>query len=227
MNFDGIGTKIEIAERIGKHSTLAFDLFAMVCDDAARDGGEPVLVGSILDFSKLSVDVVRQLAEGMIEAAKIARVAVVNGDTAELGSRVGGFSENAYNWGAAVVWLAHKERIITGFEIEPGQAVVAVKENGFRSNGLSLVRRVLMEQYGPNWHEYNLDDINLGESVWKDLCYSPLITSFTGGYSGEPVAKVTGIVHITGGGVPGKLARALLASHNGARLQSLFVPFAP
>src|SRR3989344_8961279 len=49
LGFDGVGTKMELGERIGRHNTIAYDLFAMVCDDAIVRGAEPVLVGSILD----------------------------------------------------------------------------------------------------------------------------------------------------------------------------------
>src|SRR3989344_2927798 len=53
MGFDGVGTKMEIAERVSNHRTIAYDLFAMVCDDAVVRGAEPVLVGSILDVNSL------------------------------------------------------------------------------------------------------------------------------------------------------------------------------
>jgi phosphoribosylaminoimidazole (AIR) synthetase len=82
MNFDGVGTKIEVAERVVNHLTIAFDLFAMVCDDAARTGGEPILLGSILDCRKVSSGVIRDLANGMIAAANAAQVAVINGEVA-------------------------------------------------------------------------------------------------------------------------------------------------
>src|ERR1051325_3946941 len=91
LNSDGVGTKIELAERLNDHRTIAFDLFAMVCDDAAINGAEPLLVASVLDFSRLSTDVVAQLAHGLVNAAKVARVCVINGETAELGARVSGF----------------------------------------------------------------------------------------------------------------------------------------
>ena len=53
IGFDGVGTKMEIAERINDHTTIAFDLFAMVCDDASIRGAEPVLIGTILDVNTL------------------------------------------------------------------------------------------------------------------------------------------------------------------------------
>src|SRR3989344_5621044 len=51
MGFDGVGTKVELAERVRSHDTVAFDLFAMVCDDAVVYGGEPAVIGSILDVN--------------------------------------------------------------------------------------------------------------------------------------------------------------------------------
>lgn len=72
IGFDGVGTKMEIAERLNNHRTIAHDLFAMVCDDAVVRGAEPVLVGSILDVKSLGteehpyLDQVKQLAEGCI-----------------------------------------------------------------------------------------------------------------------------------------------------------------
>ena len=120
LNFDGVGTKMEIAERIVKHATIAHDLFAMVCDDAVRDGAEPVLVGSILDVNTLTkdkktkesyIDFVKQLAVGYISAAKAANVAVINGEVAELGARVAGYGPFNYNWGAACCGLLEKAEL--------------------------------------------------------------------------------------------------------------------
>jgi len=99
LGFDGVGTKMELGERIGKHDTVAYDLFAMVCDDASVRGAEPVLIGSVLDVRSLGteeksyINLVKQLADGYIGAAKQARVAVINGEMAELGARVSGYGE--------------------------------------------------------------------------------------------------------------------------------------
>src|SRR3989344_7064225 len=106
MNFDGVGTKIEIAERLSKltkdfsyHKGIAHDLLAMVCDDAIIRGAEPILVGSVLDVNKLNIDLVKNLAKGMKDAAKLANVAVINGEIAELGNRINGYGDYNYNWG--------------------------------------------------------------------------------------------------------------------------------
>lgn len=231
IGFDGVGTKMEIAERINNHSTIAFDLFAMVCDDAVVRGAEPVLIGSILDVNSLGkngenyLEQVRQLAIGYINAAKAANVAIVNGEVAELGNRVGGFGNFNYNWGAAVVWFAKKERMFTGKEIQVGDYVVALREEGFRSNGLSLVRKIMEKNFGENWHERKYCGKIMGEYVLTpSRIYSSTIVDMFGGFNGEQKAELHGVVHVTGGGIPGKLGRVLKPSGYGASLENLFSP---
>lgn len=234
IGFDGVGTKIEVAERMRDHRTVAHDLFAMVCDDAVVRGAEPVLVGSILDVRSLKdehgqpyLDEVRQLAQGYIEAAKLANVAVVNGEVAELGDRVHGYEHFNYNWGAGVVWFAHKDRILTGHRIQAGDALVGFQEEGFRSNGLSLVRKILRQQYGDMWHAtpWKRGDTTFGSmTLTPSKIYTRAVVDMFGGYDKEPQAELHGVVHVTGGGIPGKLGRALKPTGLGAVLDTLFDP---
>ncbi|MFA5995784.1 MAG: AIR synthase-related protein [Patescibacteria group bacterium] len=219
IGFDGVGTKVEIAERVGDHSTMAFDLLAMVCDDAVVRGAEPVLVGSILDVNSLSLEAVKQLAIGYVAAAKQANVAIVNGEVAELGSRVHGYGAFNYNWGAAVVWFVHKDKMFTGKEIKIGDSVVALQETGFRSNGLSLTRKILATSYGENWHTVKFNNSTLGQlALTPSRIYSAAVVAMMNKTS------VHGVVHVTGGGIPGKLGRVLKASGFGAELTNLFAP---
>jgi phosphoribosylformylglycinamidine cyclo-ligase len=115
--------------------------------------------------------------------------------------------------------------MISGKDVAPGQGIVAVREVGFRSNGFSLVRRVFCEKYGKDWHTEKFNSTTLGNLVLEpSRIFTPLITSLTGGYNCSPVARIGAIAHITGGGVPGKLRRALLPSSCGALLPNLFEP---
>ncbi len=223
MNTDGVGTKIEIAERLGDHSTMAFDLLAMVCDDAVRDGAEPLLVGNILDAASLQdgIKSVKQLAGGLIKAAKTANVAVINGEMAELGGRIGGYGPFNYNWGAFVLWVREKEKLISGMDIKSGDAVVALQEKGFRSNGLSLVRNIMREQYGPDWH-LEAGEVFTSRIMYPSTIYSSAILKMIGGYGDKAKVNINGIVHVTGGGVPGKLSRLLRRTGKGALLTDLF-----
>lgn len=231
LGFDGIGTKVEIAERIGKHDTMAFDLIAMVCDDAVVRGGEPVVVGSILDVNSLGSDEnsrltqVKELAQGYIQAAKEANVAIINGELAELGNRVSGHGDFNYNWGSGLIWFAKKDRLFTGNEIEVGDKIIGLKEIGFRSNGLSLVRKIMQDVHGDNWHTVNENGHNLGEAtLTPSRIYSRAACEMFGGFEKEPRAIVHGIAHITGGGVSGKIGRILKATNYGATIDDPFEP---
>lgn len=245
LGFDGVGTKVEVSERLDDHSVVAYDLFAMVCDDAVVRGAEPIAIGSILDVRQLgdpddpeSVEhaktAVRQLALGYVAAARAAGVVVVNGEVAELGDRVGGYDGLThnfnYNWGAAVLWFAHKDRLLTGHQISEGDSLVGLAEHGFRSNGITDVRKAMLEHYGPDWQHQvveRLGDLSLGRLVQvPSTIYSKFVTGLTGGYDiqREPQAIVTGVAHITGGGQPSKLGRMLEASGLGITIDNPIDP---
>ena len=233
MSFDGVGTKVELGERTEKHDTIAYDLFAMVCDDAVVRGAEPVLVGSILDVNSLGndgesyIEQVKQLAKGYIDAAREAGVAVVNGEVAELGARVKGYGNFNYNWGAGVVWFANRDRMFTGREIKEGDSLVGLLEDGFRSNGISLLRKIMRKVHGDGWHNimWKRGNVTLGQmALTPSRIYTRAVIDMFGGYSGEPKAEIHGIAHITGGGLPGKLARVLKPSGLGAVINNPMKP---
>ncbi|MBI2051249.1 hypothetical protein HYT33_00635 [Candidatus Roizmanbacteria bacterium] len=211
LGFDGVGTKVELGERTLKHDTVAYDLFAMGCDDAVRYGFEPVVVGSVLDVRSLkneesdtsSIDFIKQLAIGSVRAAGEANVVIINGEVAELGARVQGFGPFNYNWSAGVAAFAKRENIITGQKVKKGDVLVALGEEGFRSNGISLVRKILNDEYGNNWHlrSWEQEDMPLGEAVLvPSKIYTKPIIAMTGGYRNNPTVQIHAIAHITGGG---------------------------
>ncbi|MFC1521156.1 AIR synthase-related protein [Elusimicrobiota bacterium] len=233
IGFDGVGTKVELGERASMHNTLAYDLFAMVCDDAVAKGAEPVIVGSILDVNTLQnktskvsyIDFVKQMAIGYVNAAKEANVAIVNGEVAELGVRVMGYGPFNYNWGAAAVWFARKERFLTGRKIQEGDHLVGLREDGFRSNGLSLLRKVLGDLYGDKWHLQTFSGKKLAElTLHPSRIYTGAVVDMFGGLEREPKARVFGIAHITGGGIPEKLGRLLTPNNLGAVIDDPFKP---
>ncbi|MFA6027614.1 MAG: AIR synthase-related protein [Patescibacteria group bacterium] len=217
MGFDGIGTKVEIAQRLNMHNTMAYDLLAMTCDDAVMAGGEPVLAGSVLDVNSLAgnMDAIKQLASGYVKAAREAGVAIINGELAELGAHIGGYGRFHYAWSSTVVWFGRKDRLFDGRKIRKGDYLVGLKENGFRSNGLSLVRKVLKN----NNHRTIWEKVSTPSKI-----YTKAAVAMFGGYDKKPQAKVHGIAHITGGGIPGKLGRVLKPSGLGAIINDPFEP---
>jgi len=110
---------------------------------------------------------------------------------------------------------------LTAVNIKAGQLIFTLKSRGFRSNGFSSIRRILKEYFGDNWHNETYDDKNTwGEKMLTpSLIYSPLINEIIA--SGT---ELTGVVHITGGGVFDNLRRALKLNNIGANLNNLFDP---
>jgi phosphoribosylformylglycinamidine cyclo-ligase len=244
FGFDGVGTKVEIAERLQDYTTVAYDLLAMVCDDGVVRGGEPVAVGSVLDVSQLKYtgdeeatervrDGIVQLATGYINAAAEAGVVIINGETAELGGRVKGWDEIKglnFNWAAAVKSYVHNKRALTGDLLQEGQIIVGLQETGFRSNGITDVRAALEAKHGPDWHSVvvpELGEETLGQLVLRpSKIYSQIITALTGGmnYDNPSLANVFGVAHVTGGGQQGKIGRMLKGTGLGAIIDNPIGP---
>ncbi len=223
LTSDGIGTKVEVAERTGIYDTLGWDLVAMVVDDLAALGVEPTDLTNILDVDVLDHDVVDALMRGLHAAAAGARVAVVGGEIAELGSRIGGFGTGMhFNWCATAIGvLPPGQAPLDGRAVRTGDALVALESPGLRSNGFSLARRVLAAAHGEAWHQTPFDEhITWGEALRvPSRIYAPLVTDLLA--EGIPLHAAA---HITGGGIPDKLGRVLKPTGLGAVLDALPPP---
>ena len=222
---DGIGTKVEVAERTGVYSTLGYDLLAMVADDLASNGIEPTNLTNILDVDRLDERVVGDLLSGLSQACLESGIAVVGGEIAELGRRVGGWGGGMhFNWCATAVGVLPDELAspIDGASCAPGDVIVAVREHGLRSNGFSLARAVLADAHGERWHEARCQAT--GES-WGAALLTPSRVCCTLVRSLVKEGVVPhGIAHITGGGVPDKLGRVLKVRKLGASIETPFEP---
>ncbi|MCF7911657.1 MAG: phosphoribosylformylglycinamidine cyclo-ligase [Candidatus Cloacimonetes bacterium] len=221
---DGIGTKVELAERTGIYNTLGYDLVAMVVDDLAANGFEAANLSNILDVDYLDAEIVEQLMQGLAAAADFSGISVPGGEIAELGSRIGGWGNGMhFNWCSTATGILPDELAepIAGQDVMPGDKVISLAGRGFRSNGFSLLRKVLSARFGENWHEEKYED----ECTWGEklltpcLIYSPLITSLI-----KSRKQIKGIVHVTGGGIADNLNRVLKLTGTGAILDNLQAP---
>ncbi|NOX88282.1 MAG: phosphoribosylformylglycinamidine cyclo-ligase, partial [Calditrichaeota bacterium] len=223
ISSDGIGTKIELAERTGIYNTIGFDLIAMVSDDLAANGLETVNLSNILDVDFLDAAIVDQLMEGLYRAAEFARITVTGGEIAELGKRINGWGERMhFNWAATGVGiLPEGAEVIDGSKVREGDSIISLKSRGFRSNGFSLLRKIMYEKFGDLWHhEPYSPQKNWGEALLTpSLIYTPLIADLI-----KSDIEIHAIAHITGGGIGDNLSRALKTSGLGAELNSLFEP---
>lgn len=219
---DGIGTKVEVAERQGRFDTLGWDLVAMVVDDLAANGSEPVAVVNCLDVDRIDPARVDELMRGLHDAAVRARVAVVGGEVAELGSRVGGWGPGMHlNWSATAVGVARPGwRPIDGRALQAGDAVVALQCSNFRANGFTALRALLSREFGADWHEAEFAGRRWGDWL-LDPCeiYAPAVVAMR-----AAGLDLRGLAHITGGGIPNKLGRVLRPRGLGADLDALFAP---
>jgi len=219
---DGIGTKIEIAERMGRYDTLGTDLLAMVIDDLAANGAEPCVISNILDVDRVDAAVVDQLMAGLCSAALAAKVAVVGGEIAELGSRIGGWGSGMhFNWCATAIGnLRDRWEAIDGSTIASGDAVIALQSTSYRSNGYSALRKTLTAHFGENWHTAEFAGKSWGDWLLQPCrVYAPLIVAMR-----ENSFCFKGLSHITGGGIGSKFGRTLKATGLGANLTQLFEP---
>ncbi|MSQ82026.1 MAG: phosphoribosylformylglycinamidine cyclo-ligase [Myxococcales bacterium] len=224
MTSDGIGTKIEIAERTGNYTTLGYDLMAMVIDDLAANGAEPLALTNILDVDVVHGPTVDSLMRGLHDAAMASHVAVVGGEIAELGQRIGGFGSGMhFNWCAtAVGQFTPGWQPIDGRTVVVGNVVIALASGNWRSNGFSALRRTLAAQFGPDWHTTQFADRSWGDWLLEPCrIYAPLIVALR-----QQHYELQGLSHITGGGIPSKFGRTLKASGLGAQLTQLPPPTA-
>lgn len=221
---DGIGTKAEIAERTGIYKTLGYDLVAMVADDLAPAGFEATSLSNILDVDYLSTSIVEELMEGLHDACNFCDMSVTGGEIAELGDRISGYGENMhFNWCATAIGVLPEKltQPINGSTAKVGDVVIALKSQGFRSNGFSLVRKIMKEVFGNDWHLEPFDDKQTwGEALLTpSLIYAPFINDLI---AADLIP--TGMAHITGGGIVENLNRVLKINQLGANLTNLFEP---
>ena len=227
ISSDGIGTKIEVAERLNQYDSLGYDLIAMTADDLIAAGFVPTNLSNIIDVNHLDYDVVDQLMRGLHDAANFAQIAITGGEIAELGNRIGGWpgAKMNFNWCSTAIGVLHPSlaQPLSGKTARAGHAVVALRSPSFRSNGYSLARKTLTRLFGENWHEAPYDGpdqyANWGEALLApSLIYSPGVAALLD--AGLPLH---GIAHITGGGVADNFQR-VLKNGLGAVLDNLFEP---
>ncbi|MGY2131143.1 AIR synthase-related protein [Hymenobacter sp. HD11105] len=231
ISSDGIGTKIEVAERVGRFDTLGYDLIAMVADDLIAGGFVPSNLSNIIDVNTLDYDVIDELMRGLHDAANFSHIAVTGGEIAELGNRIGGWpgARMNFNWCSTAVGALHPslKSPLSGATAQAGHAVVSLHSPSFRSNGFSLARRTLQSLYGDNWHTapYTGSDAAELGNTWGEvllapsLIYAPAVARLL-----DANLILHGIAHITGGGIADNFQRVLKNNGVGAELDNLFEP---
>lgn len=191
---DGVGTKLLVAEATGRYDTIGIDLVAMVVDDLVCQGARPLFLLDYVAVGRLDPEVVATVVDGIAEGCRQAGCALIGGEMAE---HPGGMEPGRIDVAGFAVGLVDRDRLLTGDQARPGDLLVGLPSPGLRSNGYSLARRVLLDDAGLPLEEV-ADDLLL-----PSVIYAPAVVATLG------EVAVHGVAHVTGGGIPGNLPRAL------------------
>ncbi len=199
---DGVGTKIMVAVLMDRHHTIGIDLVAMCVNDIIVHGATPLFFLDYLAMGQLSPQVGAQILEGITNGCIQARCSLIGGETAEM---PGLYKPGDYDLAGFVVGVVDRSQIIDGSDIAVGHRLIGIASNGLHSNGFSLVRKVFFENRGYRVMDYIPE---LGGPLGDELLKPTRIYV-------EPVLNVlrdfplSGLAHITGGGLTQNLPRIL------------------
>ena len=202
---DGVGTKLKIAQTIGRHDTVGIDLVAMCVNDAICCGAEPLFFLDYVAMGKDDPQVLEQIVTGISDGCLLADCALLGGETAIMPDM---YQEGDYDLAGFCVGVVDKKNLIDGKAITDGDIVIGVNSNGIHSNGYSLVRKIVYESAGKK----NEDSFSENRTVADELLrpttiYTKAIREVLTNYKVKNV--VHGIVHVTGGGLEENIERVL------------------
>ncbi|KAB8188653.1 phosphoribosylformylglycinamidine cyclo-ligase [Nonomuraea phyllanthi] len=198
---DGVGTKVMIAQRYGKHDTIGIDLVGMVLDDLVVCGAEPLFMTDYIACGKVVPERVAEIVGGVAEGCRLAGAALVGGETAE---HPGAMGPDEYDLAGAGTGVVEADAMLGPARVRAGDAVLGLASSGVHSNGYSLVRHVLREA------SLSLDAVlpELGRPLGEELLEPTRIYSLDC-LELARVVDVHAYAHITGGGVESNLSRSL------------------
>jgi phosphoribosylamine--glycine ligase/phosphoribosylaminoimidazole synthetase len=196
---DGVGTKVELAARLGRYRGVGIDIVNHCIDDVLVQGARPLFFLDYVASSKLDADQVAEVVTGMAEACEAAGCALLGGETAEM---PGVYSDGAFDIAGTLVGVVDRAQLLPGAPLAPGDVLIGVASNGPHTNGYSLLRRLFdwlpMDATPPGF------DASLGDTLLRPhRNYLPVLDAALGS------GRVKALAHITGGGLPDNLPRVL------------------
>jgi phosphoribosylformylglycinamidine cyclo-ligase len=193
LTTDGVGTKLLVAEQLGRWDTVGIDCVAMNVNDVICVGAEPLAMLDYLAVDRADRAVAAQIGEGLARGAELAGIEIVGGELAQLGEVV-----NGLDLAGACFGLVALDSLVTGSAVEAGDPVIGLPSSGLHSNGYTLARAALAD--------LDLGDQRLGRPLGEllleptEIYVKPVLELLR-----SPV-EVRGLAHITSGGL-GNLLR--------------------
>ncbi|OOG42194.1 phosphoribosylformylglycinamidine cyclo-ligase [Rhodanobacter sp. C06] len=198
---DGVGTKLKLAQQLGRHDTIGIDLVGMCVNDVLVQGAEPLFFLDYFATGKLDVDTAAAVVGGIARGCELAGCALIGGETAEMPDM---YPPGEYDLAGFTVGAVEKADLLSGDAIVAGDVVLGVASSGPHSNGYSLIRKILDRAGRPL-------DLDLGGTKLADALMAPT-TIYV-----KPMlellatqrAAIHGMAHITGGGLKENIIRVV------------------
>ena len=199
---DSVGTKLKAAFLTGRHDTVGVDCVAMCANDVAVQGARPMFFLDYLGTGKLTLPVGKQVIRGLLAGCRQAGCTLIGGETAEL---PGLYAPGEYDLVGFCVGRVEERDLIDGSRIRPGDVIIGVGSTGLHSNGYSLALNILLEHRRlPLRREVPELGCPLAEELLRPTrIYINTIARL------RRTVPILGLVHVTGGGLPGNAPRIL------------------
>ena len=197
---DGVGTKIKVAIEAGRHDTVGHDLVNHCVNDILVQGAEPLFFMDYVAFGELVPATVEAIVSGVAAGCRENKCALMGGETAEM---PGLYTPPDYDLAGFIVGWLEEERALGASRVREGDELVGLASSGLHTNGYSLARRIVSDRLhlGPG------DRFPESESTVADVLlavhrsYLAVLRPVLG--------DIHAMAHITGGGLPENLDRAL------------------
>jgi phosphoribosylformylglycinamidine cyclo-ligase len=199
---DSVGTKVMVAAMTNRHDTVGRDLVNHCVNDILVQGARPLFFMDYMAADALPSELVSQLIEGLAAACREAGCALIGGEMAEL---PGVYREGEYDLVGFIAGVVERGKVVRGDRVRPGDVLIGLASDGLHTNGYSLARKVLFEAAGMKVSDRVPElDGSLGEELLRvHRCYAQAVLPLL-----EEV-EVKAMAHITGGGLPDNVVRAL------------------
>ena len=199
---DGVGTKLELAQKHNFHYEVGIDLVAMCINDIITSGASPLFFLDYIATGKLDKNCLQEVIKGISQACKENKCALLGGETAEM---PGFYAKNKYDLAGFCVGLVEESKLINGQKILENDLIIAIESNGIHSNGFSLVRKIIDDNPEIEKRFYDQTKLKFYDELLKPTkIYFNLINQILS----EDI-EIKGMAHITGGGIPENLPRCI------------------
>ena len=199
---DGVGTKLKLAQQLGRHDTIGIDLVAMCVNDVLVQGAEPLFFLDYFATGKLDIDTAAAVVGGIAAGCTEAGCALIGGETAEMPDM---YAPGEYDLAGFTVAGVEKDELLDGSAVAEGDVLIGIASSGPHSNGYSLVRKIY-ERAGSPVDAVLEDGTPLIDALMAPtrLYVKPILSLLASNR-----ADIHGMAHITGGGLTENIIRVV------------------